>query len=86
MEIFASSNSNEECMLLIMSMQRYKRIRKMWVRDFLEQRKLSGVYNLFREIAMADYEMFFRYMRMSPSTFETLEQLVGKRIVKKHLF
>ena len=86
MEIFACSSSVEECMLLIdlaMSNQRRKRKRKMWVRALLKQRKQSGVYNLVREIAWAEKEMFFRYMRMIPSTFKTLLQLVGKRIVKK---
>ena len=70
MEIFACSSSNEDCMLLIglaMSKQQRKKKPKMWVRDLLKQRKQSGVY---WEIAMADKEMFFRYMRMSPSTFE----------------
>ena len=84
MEIFACS-SNEECMLLIglaMYKQRHKKKLKLWVRDLLKQRK-QCVCNLVREIAMADKEIFFRYMRMSPSTFEILLQLVGKRIVKK---
>ena len=45
----------------------------MWVREIFRNREKYGTLNLVREAAMADEEMFFRYMRMSPRNFEYLD-------------
>jgi len=81
-----SSSSEEECILLlglVMSRRRRKRKHKIWVRDVFKERNGRGTFNLVREMALADEEMFFRYMRMSPSIFEKLLRLVGKRLTKQ---
>ena len=36
--------------------------------DFLKKRDEEGSYNMVRELAMGDREMYFRYKRMKWST------------------
>ena len=82
-----SSSSDEECMILIgmalAEKNRRKRKHRMWLRKVFRERKKRGTYNLVREMAMWDKEMYFRYMRMTPTSFECLLRLVGERISKQ---
>jgi len=62
--------------------------RLMWVRDiFSEQRRrLQGASdNLIIEMQLSDNLTFFNYLRMSPSMFHKLLQLVGPRIEKQKM-
>ena len=43
-----------------------KRKHKKWVRDIFKRKNAGGLFNLVREAALADKEMFFRYMRITP--------------------
>ena len=54
-----------------------------WVRRLLRRRKEKGEYaNLVREMHLGDHESFFKYFRMSPTTFEVLLRLVARKIIK----
>ena len=52
------------------------------VRDFLKKRDEVGSYNMARELAVDDREMYFRYMRMAPDRKEHLLSLVALHITK----
>ena len=54
----------------------------MWVRDLLKARSDGSNYNLVKEMAMGDIEMYFRYMRMTPGRMEHLFNLVAPSITK----
>ena len=82
-----SSSSDEECMILIgMALaEKIPREKKhgMWVRKVFRERKKRGTYNLVRAMAMWDKEMYFRCLRMTPTSFQRLLRLVGERISKQ---
>ena len=60
-----------------------KRTRKVWVRNLYKERDQKGEYNLLvKELKLYDHELFFRYFRMLPGTFEVLLRLVVKYISK----
>ena len=45
----------------------------MWVRKLFQERKQKGEFNiLIKDMKLFDSEWFFRYFRMSPTTFEHL--------------
>ena len=66
-----SSSSDDECMALVgLAMANQVRTHDMWVRDIFKRRSTQGTYRLVREMALGDEEMYFRYMRMTASSFE----------------
>ena len=61
-----------------------KKQRKHWIRKLYEERDLKGEYRLLvRDLRLYDEEMFFRYFRMMPTTYEILLRLVAPVIKKK---
>ena len=78
-----TSSSEDECLaVMAFALTKRKRKHKMWVRSALANKEKS-CYNLFKELSMWDHEMYFRYMRMSPSRFEHLLTLIAPKITKK---
>ena len=58
-------------------------MRKVWVRNLYKERDQKGEYQLLvKELKLYDHELFFRYFRMLPGTFEVLLRLVVKYIGK----
>lgn len=54
------------------------------MRKLYEERNHKGEYNLLvHDLRLYDHEMFFRYFRMTPGTFEILRRLTGPTIQKK---
>ena len=84
---YSNSCSDEEIIFLIglvISLpNNCKRKHKKWVRDIFNRRNGGGSFNLVRETAFADKEMFFRYMRMTPLSFEHLLSLVAAKVTKQ---
>ena len=81
----SSSNENEILVYLgaVVTGKPKKRKHNTWVREIFRNREKHGTLNLVRETAMADEEMFFRYMRMNPHNFEYLLSLVAPNITKQ---
>ena len=53
------------------------------MRTLFEERNQKGEYQLLiRDLRSHDHEMFFRYLRMFPETFEILLKLVEPDIMK----
>ena len=78
-----SSDSEDECLAVIaFALTKRKRKHRMRVKDLLKARSNSSNYNLVKEMAMGDREMYFRYMRMNPGRMEHLFNLVAPRITK----
>ena len=69
--------------LVISLPNKRKRKYKKWVRDIFKRRNGGGSFNLVRETVLADKEMFFRYMRMTPLSFEHFLSLVAAKIAKQ---
>ena len=65
--------------------EKKKQKRRFWVRNiFSEERKERGEWeNFFRELSNDDREYYYRYLRMSPESFEHLFNLVGLLIAKQ---
>ena len=60
-----------------------KRKRKIWVRKLYEERKLKREYQLLiHDLQLHDHEIFFRYFRMLPETYQILLNLVADDIKK----
>ena len=81
-----SSSSEDEILVYlgaVVAGKPKKRKHKTWVIEIFRKREEYGTLNLVREAAMADEEMFFRYMRMSPHNFEYLLSLVAPNITKQ---
>ena len=77
----SSSSSDDEYLALVaFALSKSKRRHKKLVRDFLKKRDEEGSYNMVRELAMGDREMYFRYMRMTPDRMEYLLSLVAPYI------
>ena len=70
-----NSGSEDECLAVIGFALTKKQKHRMWVRD-------GSNYNLVKEMAMGDREMYFKYMRMTPGRMEHLFNLVAPRITK----
>ena len=78
-----TSSSEDECLaVMAFALTKKKRKDKMWVRSAFANKEKS-CYNLIKELSMWDHEMYFRYMRMSPSRFERLLALIVPKITKK---
>ena len=78
-----TSCSEDECLaVMAFALTKRKRKHKMWVRSAFANKEKS-CYNLIKELSMWDHEMYFRYMRMSPSRFEHLLTLIAPKITKK---
>ena len=61
-----------------------KKQRRFWMRRLYEERNFKGEYRLLvHDLRLYDHEMFFRYFRMMPETFETLLMLTAPVIKKK---
>lgn len=60
-----------------------KRKRRFWIRKLYEERNVKGEYKLLiNDMRLHDHEMFFRYFRMFPKTYESLLKLIGPDIKK----
>ena len=73
----SSDDEYEETLLLMTLLRRRLRRRvckrSVWVRAiFIERHKQGDYHNLIQEMRMSDLQSYFRYMRMSKDTFETL--------------
>ena len=78
-----TSSSEDECLAaMAFALTKRKRKHKMRVRSAFANKEKS-CYNLIKELSMWDHEMYFRYMRMSPSRFEHLLTLIATKITKK---
>ena len=78
-----SSGSEDECLAVIsFALTKRKRKHRMWVRDLLKARGDGSNYNLVKEMAMGDREIYFSYMRMTPGRMEHLFNLVAPCITK----
>ena len=78
-----SSGGEDECLAVIaFALTKRNRKHRMWVRDLLKARSDDSNYNLVKEMAIGDKEMYFRYMRMTPGRMEHLFNLVAPRITK----
>ena len=78
-----SSGSEDECLAVItFALTKRKRKHRMWVKDLQKARSDSSNYNLVKEMAMGDREMYFRYMPMTPGRMEHLFNLVAPRKTK----
>ena len=62
----SSSSDDEYSALVAFALSKSKRRYKNLVKDFLKKRDEQGSYNMVRELAMGDREMYFRYMLMTP--------------------
>ena len=57
--------------------------RRIWVRKLYEERNLKGEYQLLiQDLLLHDHEIFFRYFRMLPETYDILLKLVAAYIKK----
>ena len=64
--------------------QRLKYRKRFWVRQIYAERRWKGEFNLLvRDLMLCDHEYFFRYFRMSPTTFEMLLSWVAPLIKKQ---
>ena len=78
-----SSGSEDECLAVtVFALTKRKRKHRMWVRDLLKARSDGSNYNLVKEMAMGDREMYFRYTQMTPGQMEHLFNLVAPCITK----
>ena len=58
-----------------------KNRRRCWVRARNQCRRVHGAdHCLVRQLSVSDKQGFFSYLRMTPTTFESLLQIVGPRI------
>lgn len=79
-----SSDSDDEAMALIgLVLATKTRTHDMWVRDIFKRREAQSTYNLVREMTLGDEDMYYRYMRMTPATFEHILRLVAPLITKQ---
>ena len=54
-----------------------------WVRRLLRRGKEKGEYaNLVQEMHLGELESFFKYFRMSPTTFEAILRLGSPKVIK----
>ena len=61
-----------------------KKKRRFWVRKLYEERSRKGEFQLLvRDLRLHDHEMFFKYSRMLPETYEILLNIVEPDIKKK---
>ena len=61
-----------------------KKKQKRWIRKLYEERDVKGEYGLLvRYSQLYDEEMFFRFFRMIPKTYEMLLRLVAPVIKQK---
>ena len=79
---FSSGSEDERLAVIAFEISKRKRKHRMWVRDLLKARSDGSNYNLVKEMAIGDREMYFRYMRMTPGRMERLFNLVAPRITK----
>lgn len=80
----SDESSDDEAVVMAMFMvTTAKRTHEMWVRDLIKKRSSQSTYNLVREMALGDEEMYFRYMGMTPSSFEYLFVRVAPFITKQ---
>ena len=69
--------------LLSCSHLREKKRRRHWVRPLWKKRKEQGMFhNLVQEMRLFDQLMFFKYFRMSATTFDKLLRLIAPQITK----
>ena len=58
--------------------------RRLWVRRLYEERSFKGEYELLvRDLKLYDHEVFFKYFRMTPKTFEKILNFIALFITKK---
>ena len=80
-----SSGSEDECLAVIAFVltKRKRKHRSMWVKDLLKAKSDGSNYNLVKEMAIGDREMYyFRYIWMTLGRMEHLFNLVAPRITK----
>lgn len=77
--VFAASH------LLLDEENKKRRIRKVWVRDWIQKRSTDGCYNkLLKELRSGQPKLFRNFVRMSANDFDFLLDLVRPLIEKKN--
>ena len=58
--------------------------KRLWVRKWIEDRPLNGVYNqLLKEIELEDPKSFSNFLRMDKSAFDDLANMIKPIITRK---
>ena len=64
--------------------QRSKSKKRFWVRKIYAERQQKGEFHLLvKDLRLHDQEYFFKYFRMSPSTFDELLSFIAPLIIKQ---
>lgn len=80
-------NSQASITMMIIKKKKEKKDRKYWVHPYYRERGETGAYVVVVEsLLITDPTMFHEYMRMSPTQFESLCDLVGPLIEKQETF
>lgn len=70
--------------LLIMKKMKKKRVRKVWVREWILRRSQYGAFNnMLQELRIENMDSFQNFCRMSTHDLECLLNLVGQNISKQ---
>ena len=70
--------------LMLLHRKNQKSKKSVWVRKIFEERTKNGeVHLLVRDLRLLDHQYFFRYFRMSPSTFEQHLLFIAPVIIKE---
>ena len=70
--------------LILLKRRKKERQRRCWIRKIYMERCEKGEYHLLvRDLRLHDQEYFFRYFRMSPSTYEELLSFIAPKITKQ---
>ena len=71
--------------LIILRRQRRRRQNKglhRWAHNWIMRRKRQGAYaNLLKELELEDRHSYQKFLRMKPTTFDELLELVGEGLV-----
>lgn len=76
------SSSDEEELLLLLSLHRTERKRKYWVHPINKRREELGEYHRLCKELQTHEDRFFVYFRMSRQSFEELHDLLQESIEK----
>ena len=76
--------SRKIIILKILQIKREKIKKRFWVRKIYAERLQKGEFHLLvQDLRLHDQEYFFKYFRMSPTTYEELLAFVAPIIVKQ---
>ena len=67
-------------LLEILLEERRRRVRKLWVRDWMRNRSLGASVTVLRELYIHDPQEYKAVMRVTPNQFDELLCLIAPRI------